>query len=158
MDTRPGYRKNPRRLKILLGKSLIAGYVDWLEWRKWYDRGFERQGIVSAELNGMKVQGGDHPPVQEKVMTAKLRDREYSSLCRRIEKMSQILEGMTEEQQYLLDSFCWRGVPWYEVAKVLNRSKTSFFRAVSEVEELVGEKWENWEKSPTCEPSPIQGS
>mgnify|MGYP001174217580 CR=1 FL=1 len=78
-------------------------------------------------------------------MEAKRRDREYSGLCRRIEKMAQILDGLNEEQRYILDSFVWRGVPWYEVAKVLNRSKTSFFRAVSDVEEIVGEKWQRWE-------------
>ena len=146
MDLHPGYKRNPRRIKVLLGKSLIADYVDWLEWRKWYDRGFERQGIVSAGLSGERVEGGDHPPIQERVMEAKRRDREYSGLCRRIEVMAQILDGLNEEQRYILDSFVWRGIPWYDVAKVLNRSKTSFFRAVSDVEEIVGEKWQLWQK------------
>ena len=137
-------RQDLRRARLLMGRALIKSYKeDWLPEKRKIDRIVEDMVMSGHWLEPDPVQGGEKIPAGEMLLQIKENNREYRSLVRRIEKMAMILDSMTDEQRAIVDSYHWRGVPWYECAKILNNSRTTFFDAVYRVEEKVGARWEN---------------
>ena len=137
-------RSDLRKARLLMGRAIIKSYKeDWLPNKKQIDRIIEDMVMSGKWLDENRVQGGDRVPAAEKLLQIKENNREYIELVRKIERMAKILEGMTEEQRAIIESYHWKGVPWYECAKRLNKSQTTFFDAVYRVEETVGACWEN---------------
>jgi hypothetical protein len=141
-------RSDLRKARLLMGRAIIKSYKeDWLPNKKQIDRIIEDMVLSGKWLDETRVQGGDRVPAAEKLLQIKENNREYLGLVRKIERMAKILEGMSDEQLAIMDSYHWKGVPWYECAKMLNKSQTAFFKAVYRIEETAGAKWEGEEPS-----------
>lgn len=137
-------RQDLRRARILMGRALIKSYKeDWLPEKHKIDRIIEDMVMSGHWLEPDHVQGGEKVPAAERLLQIKENNREYRSLVLRIEKMARILDSMTDEQRAIVDSYYWRGVPWYEVAEVLCFSRTTFHRKKYEIEEYIGREWGN---------------
>lgn len=137
-------RSDLRKARLLMGRAIIKSYKeDWLPNKKQIDRIIEDMVMSGKWLDENRVQGGERVPAAEKLLQIKENNREYICLVRKIERMAKILEGMTDEQRAIMESYHWKGVPWYECAKILNKSQTTFFDAVYRLEEKVGARWEN---------------
>lgn len=137
-------RQDLRRARILMGRALIKSYKeDWLPEKHKIDRIIEDMVMSGHWLEPDHVQGGEKVPAAEMLLQIKENNREYRSLVLRIEKMARILDSMTDEQRAIVDSYYWRGVPWYEVAEVLCFSRTTFHRKKYEIEEYIGREWGN---------------
>jgi DNA-directed RNA polymerase specialized sigma24 family protein len=125
-----------------MGRAIIKSYKeDWLPNKKQIDRIIEDMVMSGNWLDENRVQGGDRVPAAEKLLQIKENNREYIGLVRKIERMAKILEGMTEEQRAIMESYHWKGVPWYECAKRLNVSQKTFYRRVDQIDEKVGAEW-----------------
>jgi hypothetical protein len=141
-------RSDLRKARLLMGRAIIKSYKeDWLPNKKQIDRIIEDMVLSGKWLDETRVQGGDRVPAAEKLLQIKENNREYLGLVRKIERMAKILEGMSDEQLAIMESYHWKGVPWYECAKRLNKSQTAFFKAVYRIEETAGAKWEGEEPS-----------
>jgi hypothetical protein len=141
-------RQDLRRARLLMGRALIKSYKeDWLPEKHKIDRIIEDMVMSGHWLEPDHVQGGEKVPAAEMLLQIKENNREYRSLVLRIEKMARILDSMTDEQRAIVDSYHWKGVPWYECAKILNKSQTAFFKAVYRIEETAGAKGEGEEPS-----------
>ena len=141
-------RSDLRKARLLMGRAIIKSYKeDWLPNKKQIDRIIEDMVMSGKWLDEIRVQGGDRVPAAEKLLQIKENNREYIGLVRKIERMAKILEGMTDEQRAIMESYHWKGVPWYECAKMFNKSQTAFFKAVYRIEETAGAKWEGEEPS-----------
>lgn len=135
-------RQDLRRARLLMGRALIKSYKeDWLPEKHKIDRILEDMVMSGHWLEPDHVQGGEKVPAAEMLLQIKENNREYRSLVRRIEKMARILDSMTDEQRAIVDSYHWRGVPWYECAKRLNVSQKTFYRRVDQIDEKVGAEW-----------------
>ena len=131
-------RSDLRKARLLMGRAIIKSYKeDWLPNKKQIDRIIEDMVMSGKWLDENRVQGGDRVPAAEELLQIKENNREYVGLVRKIERMAKILEGMNDEQLAIMESYHWKGVPWYECAKMLNKSQTTFFDAVYRVEEKV---------------------
>ena len=136
-------RSDLRKARLLMGRAIIKSYKeDWLPNKKQIDRIIEDMVMSGNWLDENRVQGGDRVPAAEKLLQIKENNREYIGLVRKIERMAKILEGMTDEQRAIMESYHWKGVPWYEVAKILAVSRDTAYRRIYEIEEYVGAKWE----------------
>ena len=135
-------RSDLRKARLLMGRAIIKSYKeDWLPNKKQIDRIIEDMVMSGKWLDENRVQGGDRVPAAEKLLQIKENNREYIGLVRKIERMAKILEGMTEEQRAIMESYHWKGVPWYECAKRLNVSQKTFYRRVDQIDEKVGAEW-----------------
>lgn len=135
-------RQDLRRARLLMGRALIKSYKeDWLPEKHKIDRIIEDMVMSGHWLEPDHVQGGEKVPAAERLLQIKENNREYRSLVLRIEKMARILDSMTDEQRAIVDSYHWRGVPWYEVAKQLHKERQTFYNAVYRIEETVGSEW-----------------
>jgi hypothetical protein len=127
----------------MMGRAVIKSYKeDWLPNKKQIDRIIEDMVMSGKWLQDDIVQGGEKVPAAERLLQIKENNREYISLVRKIERMAKILEGMSDEQILIVESYHWKGVPWYECAKVVCKSRTRFFDSIYRIEEFVGAKWE----------------
>jgi len=127
----------------MMGRAIIKSYKeDWLPNKKKIDRIIEDMVLSGKWLDTDMIQGGDKIPAGERLIQMKENNREYRALVTKIERMAKIMNGMSEEQLAILETYHWQGVPWYECAKLLNKGQTSFFESVYRVEGLVGAKWE----------------
>lgn len=139
-------RQDLRRARLLMGRALIKSYKeDWLPEKHKIDRIIEDMVMSGHWLEPDHVQGGEKIPAGEMLLQIKENNREYRSLVRRIEKMAMILDSMTDEQRAIVDSYHWRGVPWYEVAKMISSSRDTTYRRIYELEEYVGARWDGEE-------------
>ena len=137
-------RSDLRKARLLMGRAIIKSYKeDWLPNKKQIDRIIEDMVMSGNWLDENRVQGGDRVPAAEKLLQIKENNREYIGLVRKIERMAKILEGMTEEQRVIMESYHWKGVPWYECAKLVCKGRSAFFDSVYALEEKVGARWEN---------------
>ena len=137
-------RSDLRKARLLMGRAIIKSYKeDWLPNKKQIDRIIEDMVMSGKWLDENRVQGGDRVPAAERLLQIKENNREYIGLVRKIERMAKILEGMTEEQRAIIESYHWKGVPWYECAKRLHMSHMTFYRRVDEIDEKVGAEWSN---------------
>ena len=135
-------RSDLRKARLLMGRAIIKSYKeDWLPNKKQIDRIIEDMVMSGNWLDENRVQGGDRVPAAERLLQIKENNREYIGLVRKIERMAKILEGMTEEQRAIMESYHWKGVPWYECAKRLNVSQKTFYRRVDQIDEKVGAEW-----------------
>lgn len=135
-------RQDLRRARLLLGRALIKSYrEDWIPEKKKIDRIIEDMVSSTHWMEADPVQGGEKTPAGELLLQIKENNREYSALVRKIEKMAQIISTLTDEQRKIIDAYHWRGLPWYECAKILYKGQTTFFKAVYRVEEAVGALW-----------------
>jgi len=135
-------RQDLRRARLLMGRALIKSYKeDWLPEKRKIDRIIEDMVMSGHWLEPDPVQGGEKIPAGEMLLQIKENNREYRSLVRRIKKMAMILDSMTDEQRAIVDSYHWRGVPWYECAKQLHKEKQTFYDHVYRIEEKVGSEW-----------------
>lgn len=135
-------RQDLRRARLMNGRALIKSYKeDWIPNKKQIDRIIEDMVMSGHWVEPDPVQGGEKIPAAEMLLQIKENNREYRSLVKRIEKMAHILDSMTDEQRAIVDSYHWRGVPWYECAKRLSMSHMTFYRRVDEIDEKVGALW-----------------
>jgi len=136
-------RQDLRRARLLMGRALIKSYKeDWLPEKHKIDRIIEDMVMSGHWLEPDHVQGGEKVPAAEMLLQIKENNREYRSLVLRIEKMARILDSMTDEQRAIVDSYHWRGVPWYECAKRLCIEGRTFYDRLNAIETTVGAKWE----------------
>lgn len=137
------YRKNIRRFYAVVGKAVLAGYVQWKEYKRFWERGyFDRLGASGGSGIGERVQGGEPTPPQERALEIMTHDREYLTLCRRIEKAQQIIDSLPEEKKAILESYCWSGNPWHECAGSLGKGRSAFFQTIADMEVQVGRAWD----------------
>lgn len=135
-------RRDLRRAKLLMGRALLKSYKeDWLPHKEKVDRMIENIVLSSHWIDSVIVQGSDRLTAQERLIAIKESDRDYRTLVRRIEKMARILDGLSDEQRAIVDCHHWRGIPWYEIARQLSKSKQTFYDHVYRIEEHVGSEW-----------------
>lgn len=136
--------KNLRKFHGILGKAVIAGYIQWKSNKSSWEMGyFEGMGYASGGTSGERVQGGDNTPPQERALEIKTNDKSYNALCRRIKKAEAIFESLDKNRKAILDIYCWGGAPWHACAHAIGqKSRTGFFSAVGELEVAVGKAWE----------------
>lgn len=131
-----------RKSFLLLGRALIKSYrEDWLDSRHKIDRIIEDIVMETNSLEADRVQGGVKLPSQQRMLEIKEKNKEYKRLTHDIEKMESLLCGLTEDQMIIVEMHHWQGIPWYEIAKIICTSRTTFFRIVHEIEETIGILW-----------------
>ena len=141
-------RKYSRGYHLLIGRSVLQEYRrEWLKIRSILDSMLER--MVSGSTFGERVQGGERRPPQEVLLDLKDHCREYQIIEQKIQKMESILSSMSEEDMMLIESYHWRGVPWYELARAMGKSQTAFYRHLYGLEERVGKEWEEDPPAPS---------
>lgn len=127
---------------IINGRALLQAYRDnWLPRLADMDE-FLESGSLPSSLSGKDhVKGGERLSQQEAVLNRKEASAKYRILSRSIEKMDRILNSLSEAELFIIENYSWGGLPWYEVASVLNVSKSAFYLKLWGVEERVGREW-----------------
>lgn len=130
------------RARLRYGRELLKEYPQWVKIRNELDSWIE--GIVSSPgpSEAGKVMGPLPVPQQELLIERKESSRYYQTLCRDIERVERIVSALSEDKRFIVQYFHWKGREWWELCKVLGCERTTLYRWISEIDEVVAREWD----------------
>ena len=135
-------RRELKRARLLHGRALIRSYYsDWLPEKKRIDRFLEDVVSSLPYLKEDPIQGGEKIPPQERLLRLKEENKEYCELEKNIEKMKKILNGLTEEQKYIVSMYFVYGSFMSEIAETLQKTRQAVSKALVSIYKCVIDQW-----------------
>ncbi len=135
-------KRELKRARLLHGRALIQSYYDdWLPEKKRIDRILEDVVSSLPYLKEDPVQGGEKIPPQERLLRLKEESKEYCELEKNIEKMEKILDGLTEEQKYIVSMYFVHGLLMSDIAESLQKTRPAVSKAMVSIDKYVIDQW-----------------
>lgn len=135
-------KRELKRARLMHGRALIQSYYDdWLPEKKRIDRFLENFVSSSSYLKEDPIQGGEKKPPQERLLQLKEENKEYCELEKNIEKMEKILDGLTEEQKYIVSMYFVHGLLMSEIAETLQKTRPAVSKAMANIDKYVIDQW-----------------
>ena len=134
--------KELKRARLMHGRALIRSYYDdWLPEKKRIDRILEDAVSSIPYLKEDPIQGGEKIPPQELLLQLKEENKAYCKLEKNIEKMEKILNGLTEEQEYIVSMYFVHGLLMSEIAETLQKTRQAVSKAMANIDKKVIDQW-----------------
>lgn len=135
-------KRELKRARLMHGRALIRSYYDdWLPEKKRIDRFLENIVSSSPYLKEDPIQGGEKIPPQERLLRLKEENKEYCELEKNVEKMKKILNGLTEEQKYIVSMYFVHGLLMSEIAETLQKTRPAVSKAMVSIDKYVIDQW-----------------
>ncbi len=135
-------KRELKRARLMHGRALIRSYYeDWLPEKKRIDRFLENVVSSSPYLKEDPIQGGEKIPPQERLLRLKEENKEYCELEKNVEKMKKILNGLTEEQKYIVSMYFVHGLLMSEIAETLQKTRPAVSKAMASIDKYVIDRW-----------------
>ena len=135
-------KRELKRARLMHGRALIRSYYeDWLPEKKRIDRFLENVVSSSPYLKEDPIQGGEKIPPQERLLRLKEENKEYCELEKNVEKMRKILNGLTEEQKYIVSMYFDHGLLMSEIAETLQKTRPAVSKAMASIDKYVIDRW-----------------
>ena len=135
-------KRELKRARLMHGRALIRSYYeDWLPEKKRIDRFLENVVSSSPYLKEDPIQGGEKIPPQERLLRLKEENKEYCELEKNVEKMKKILNGLTEEQKYIVSMYFDHGLLMSEIAETLQKTRPAVSKAMASIDKYVIDQW-----------------
>jgi len=135
-------KRELKRARLLHGRALIQSYYDdWLPEKKRIDRILEDVVSSIPYLKEDHIQGGEKIPPQERLLQLKEENKAYCELEKNIKKMEQILDGLTEEQKYIVSMYFVHGLLMSEIAETLQKTRPAVSKAMASIDKYVIDQW-----------------
>jgi len=135
-------KRELKRARLMHGRALIRSYYDdWLPEKKRIDRFLENIVSSSPYLKEDPIQGGEKIPPQERLLRLKEENKEYCELEKNVEKMKKILNGLTEEQKYIVSMYFDHGLLMSEIAETLQKTRPAVSKAMASIDKYVIDQW-----------------
>lgn len=127
-----------------LGRSLLIAYRNrWIPLKCDMDSFINTLVTQKAWYQEDPVVGGPEKiPQQELAIRIKENNDRYQALITKIDRMERILTRFNDDQMFIIEQYHWNGTPWFEIAEVLELSRSTLFDRLKVIEKTTAYLWE----------------